>query len=40
MLESLIYEKVQDRGQKIVSFEDKIQGAFNNKVTKLLQSLN
>ena len=34
-----VYDKVQDRGQNIVSFEDKIHGAFNIKVIKLLQSL-
>ena len=34
-----IYEKVLDNGKKTVSFEDKIHGAFNIKVIKLLQSL-
>ena len=27
--------KSQDKGQKIVTFEDKIRGAFNIKVIKL-----
>ena len=31
-----LYDKVQDRGQKIVLFKDKIHGAFNIKVIKLL----
>ena len=33
------YDKIQDRRQKIVSFEDKVHGAFNMRVIKLLQSL-
>ena len=35
-----IFQKVQDRGQKIVRFEENIHGAFNIKVIKLLPSLN
>ena len=31
------YDKVQERDQKTVSFEDKIHGSFNIKVIKLLQ---
>ena len=34
-----VYDRVQDRGHKIVSFEDKIHGAFNMKVIQFLQSL-
>ena len=32
-----IYDKVQERDQKTMSFEDKIHGSFNIKVIKLLQ---
>ena len=39
MFDIFIYDKVQDRGQKIVSFEEKIHGAFIIKMIKLLQSL-
>ena len=33
------YDKVQNRGPKIVSFEDKTHGAFNIKVIKLLENV-